>query len=419
MPKVHIIGAGLAGLSCATELSNLGITATIYERAPLAGGRCRSFYDRSLGCEINNGNHLLFSSNQSTLKYLNLIGSSEKLEEIFPASFKFIERATGKRWVISPGPKYFPAAALFPKNRVPETKIIDYLDLLKLWGSSDIHAVGDRVNSSGILFQRLWQPLCQAVLNTNANDASAALLWKFIRMSFLRGEAACRPWVFTDTLSKVLVDPALKFLKSKNVEVKFRTPVKKLQLEGQLLTSLKFERNDLPLDLGDLVVLAVPPKIAKKLHSEIKVPDEFNPIVNIHFKLNKTPFESENSRFIGLIGSKAHWVFFSEDVLSVTVSDAFQLSLMDNKEIGKEIWAEIQEIFQLKYKGVPPFRVIKEREATISQTPSALANRPGLITNIQNLFVIGDWTQTGLPATIEGSIQSGRKAAGLIAETYR
>ena len=92
---------------------------------------------------------------------------------------------------------------------------------------------------------------------------------------------------------------------------------------------------------------------------------------------------------------------------------------MDNKEIGKEIWAELQEIFQLKYKAVPPFRVIKEREATISQTPSALANRPGLITNIRNLFVIGDWTQTGLPATIEGSIQSGRKAAGFITETCR
>ena len=106
-------------------------------------------------------------------------------------------------------------------------------------------------------------------------------------------------------------------------------------------------------------------------------------------------------------------------MLSVTVSDAFQLTLKDNEEIGKEIWAEIKETFNLKSKAVPPFRVIKEREATISQTPNSLANRQGLRTNIQNLFVIGDWTQTDLPATIEGSIQSGREAAGLIAKTLR
>ncbi|MGA0314316.1 MAG: hydroxysqualene dehydroxylase HpnE [Alphaproteobacteria bacterium] len=419
MSKVHIIGAGLAGLSCATELSKLGITMAIYESAPFAGGRCRSFYDKRLDCEIDNGNHLLFSSNYSTLEYLKLIASSEKLEEISPASFKFIEPATGQRWIVSPGPRYFPAAALFANNRVPQTKLYDYFDLLRLWRSLDTDAVGDRVNSSGILYERLWQPLCHAVLNTNANNASATLLWNFIKMSFLRGESYCRPWVFKDSLSKVLIDPALKFLESKNVKINFNAPVKKLQLEGQLLTGLGFRRDDLPLEPGDVVVLAVPPKIAKQLHSEIKAPDEFSAIVNIHFKMNKMPLETQNSRFIGLIGSKAQWVFFKENVLSVTVSDAFQLSLMDNEEIGKEIWAEIKETFNLKSKVAPPFRVIKEREATISQTPNSVANRQDLRTNIRNLFVIGDWTQTDLPATIEGSIQSGREAAGLIAKTLR
>ncbi|MEK9847273.1 MAG: FAD-dependent oxidoreductase, partial [Rhodospirillaceae bacterium] len=285
--------------------------------------------------------------------------------------------------------------------------------------SLDTDAVGDRVNSSGVLYERLWQPLCHAVLNTNANNASATLLWKFIKMSFLRGEADCRPWVFKDSLSKVLIDPALKFLESKNVKVNFNAPVKKFEVEGQLLIGLGFRRDDLPLDPGDFVVLAVPPKIAKQLHSEIKASEEFSAIVNIHFKMNKMPLESQNSRFIGLIGSKAQWVFFKDNVLSVTVSDAFQLSLKDNEEIGKEIWEEIKETFNLKSKAVPPFRVIKEREATISQTPNGVANRQGLRTNIRNLFIIGDWTQTDLPATIEGSIQSGREAAGLIAKTLR
>ena len=101
MPKVHIIEPG--SRDCHVLLSNLGITATIYERVclPVAGA---GLYDRSLGCEINNGNHLLFSSNQSTLKYLNLIGSSESWKK-FPASFT-IERATGKMGHI-PWPEIF------------------------------------------------------------------------------------------------------------------------------------------------------------------------------------------------------------------------------------------------------------------------------------------------------------------------
>src|SRR5580698_9502765 len=97
---VHVIGAGLAGLSTALQLTLAGEKVIIYEAAPFAGGRCRSFLDRELGCVIDNGNHLVLSGNTAIHDYLFLTNALETMGGPGMPIFPFMDVTTGERWVV-------------------------------------------------------------------------------------------------------------------------------------------------------------------------------------------------------------------------------------------------------------------------------------------------------------------------------
>src|SRR5579864_4112025 len=99
---VHVIGAGLAGLSAAVALREAGHAVTVIEAGPAAGGRCRSYFDRELGLRIDNGNHLLLSGNRAAFRYLDTIGARDTL--VMPAApiFPFLELNSGLRWTLRP-----------------------------------------------------------------------------------------------------------------------------------------------------------------------------------------------------------------------------------------------------------------------------------------------------------------------------
>src|SRR3954469_1184329 len=105
---VHVVGAGLAGLAAALSLAERGIRVTLHEAGPAAGGRCRSYFDRELGCRIDNGNHLLLSGNRATFAFLDQIGARNTLAGPGRPVFPFIDLATGERWAIRPNAGRFP-----------------------------------------------------------------------------------------------------------------------------------------------------------------------------------------------------------------------------------------------------------------------------------------------------------------------
>jgi hypothetical protein len=118
--------------------------------------------------------------------------------------------------------------------------------------------------------------------------------------------------------------------------------------------------------------------------------------------------------FIGVVGAESQWLFVRDDLLSVTISAADAMIDQPAFEIATRLWAEVCRVLGRNVGRMPSWRVIKEKRATMAQTPAMLKLRPPAQTAIANLFLAGDWTDTGLPATIEGAIQSGYRAAQLV-----
>ena len=117
MARVHVIGAGLAGLAAALTLARAGRTVSVHEAAPQAGGRCRSYFDDKLGCVIDNGGHVVMGANRAAFAYLDAIGGRAAMVEVAPAAYPFLDLATGETWVVRPNAGPLPWWVLAPSRR--------------------------------------------------------------------------------------------------------------------------------------------------------------------------------------------------------------------------------------------------------------------------------------------------------------
>ncbi len=160
----------------------------------------------------------------------------------------------------------------------------------------------------------------------------------------------------------------------------------------------------------DAVILAVPPIVAADLVPDIKVPSEFRAIVNAHFRLDPPPGLAP---IIGVVNGTIEWLFTFGDRLSITISAADRLLDAPREMLAQKLWQEVAIVTGLP-TALPPWQIVRERRATFAATPRQNAKRPAATTTWRNLWLAGDWTMTGLPATIEGAIRSGNRAADLV-----
>jgi squalene-associated FAD-dependent desaturase len=414
MAVVHVVGAGLAGLAAAVRLVERGRQVALYEAAQQAGGRCRSFFDRALGRVIDNGNHLLVSGNRSALAYLDAIGASDGLVGPADASFPFFDLRTGERWVVRPNAGPLPYWVLISSRRVPGTRLGEYLAAWRLWRAGGQQTVADCLQTDDALWRRFWAPLATAVLNTPPKAGSAKLLWAALWESFAQGAAGCRPLVARTSLAASLVDPALTFLERRGVAVVFGQRLRAIGLEQDPVGWLDFGQRRIELAPGDRVVLALPPGQVATLLPGIQVPHASHAIVNGHFRLARPVSLPGGSVLLGLVGGTAEWLFVRDELVSLTVSAADALADEPSEVVAARLWADAAAALGLPAQPQPPVRIVKERRATFAQTPEQVARRPSAATRWSNLLLAGDWTATGLPATIEGAIRSGDAAADLI-----
>jgi squalene-associated FAD-dependent desaturase len=414
--RVHVVGAGLAGLSAAVELAGAGLTVFLHEAAPHAGGRCRSYFDRELSCRIDNGNHLVLSGNRCTLGYLERIGAIETLEGPAEAVFPFVDAATHQRWTLRPNNGAFPWWIFASKRRVPQTHATDYWAALALRRADSSATVATALNPEGSLFRRLWEPLVVAALNTSAKRASAELFWRILGETLGRGGNACHPLVPRVGLSETFIEPGLARLRVEGAEIRFGARLRALTFEANRVSELVFDGDTIKLGGGDNVIIAVPALIAARLVPALTVPDLYSPIVNAHFRCEPP---QAAPLFIGVIGGTAEWIFRKREAFSVTVSAADQIVDCTSAELRDLFWRDVSLAYELPADPVPQARIVKERRATFLASPEQLKRRPGQMTTWKNLLLAGDYVDTGLPATIEGAIRSGFAAARLVTDASR
>ncbi|HEY1449143.1 MAG TPA: hydroxysqualene dehydroxylase HpnE [Caulobacteraceae bacterium] len=408
--KAYVIGAGLAGLAAATRLAERGNAVTLIEASAQAGGRCRSYYDGVLEMTLDNGNHLLLSGNQAAFAYLKRIGAQDRMAGPAEARLDFHDLAGRARWTIRPNAGPLPWWMLSKGRRVPGTKASEYLALGQLALPQGRRRVADVLTPKGPLWERLTEPFLLAALNTQAGESSAALAGAVIRESLARGGRAYRPRIASPNLAAALVDPALAYLAARGAQLRLQTPVKSLTFSGEKVTGIVTGDGETTVGADEAVILAAPPWIAEDLVPGLTAPNVFNAIVNGHFRFAPPKGAAP---IVGVIGGVAQWIFAFEDRLSVTVSAAGDLADEDRGGLAQALWRDVAEVHALPAE-LPPWRIVKERRATFAATPEQDARRPGARTSWRNLALAGDWTATGLPATIEGAVRSGETAAKLV-----
>ena len=411
MQKVaHIVGAGISGLSAAVRLANANFKVCLYEATQQAGGRCRSYFDAATNLTIDNGNHLLLSGNRHALAYARSIGTEAGLVGPKRAQFPFVDVSTGKRWQLDLGDGRLPLWVFDSARRVPDTSLRDYLALMPLIWSSPSRLVGDAIPCEGVLYQRLVQPLLLAALNVDPPGGSAGLAGAVVRETLLAGGQACRPLIAREGLSAVLVEPAIELLQGKGADIRFSQELRGFGSAADLVSELKFGEQAISLAPSDVVVLAVPPRPAASLLPGLKTPSKFRAIVNAHFRFEPP---KDLPPILGVVGGLVEWLFTFPQRLSITISGADRLVDMPREELAQAIWRDICQAAGITAE-LPPWQIVRERRATFEATPEQNALRPGAVTAFKNLFLAGDWTDTGLPATIEGSVRSGNRAADLV-----
>jgi len=407
---VHVIGAGLSGLSAAIELAEAGRRVVVHEAAKFAGGRCRSYHDAALDLTIDNGNHLLLSGNWAALAYLKKIGGLGAVTTAERAEFPFADLATGERWTLRLNAGRLPWWILDARRRVPGTRVPDYLAPIGVLRARPSATVGDVMACRGALYERLWRPVLLAALNTEPRVADARLAAQVLRETLAAGGQACRPVVATGGLSAAFIAPALAFIAARGGDVRFGDALREIEFTQSGAAALIFAGESIALGHEDQVMLAVPPGVARALVPDLTVPEAFHAIVNAHFRVAPP---AGQPLVLGVINATTEWLFAYPDRLSVTVSGADRLLETPREALAWTIWREVAALTGLAPE-LPRWQIVRERRATFSATPEEAAKRPEARTRYANLVLAGDWTNTGLPATIEGSIRSGLTAAALL-----
>lgn len=400
---IHVVGAGIAGLSAALALAMRGQAVAVHESAPVAGGRCRALPDGT-----DNGTHALLGANRAALAFLERIGARAGWVEPEPGGLPVLDLrdGTARRVALSPlawrdaslRPAGFSAAALLALARMALPLGADRPVARAMAAHPEFH-------------RGFVDPLVVAALNTPATEASAHRMGAVLRR--LRGPGATRLLVAREGLGPDLVAPALRALAAAGAGIRFGVRLRRVLAQGGRAAALDFgEEGTALLGPGDAVVLAVPPWEATRLLPHTEAPQAHAPIVNLHFA---RPAEGAPVRFIGMLDALCQWVLVRPSGVSVTVSAGDAAAREDQDTLVPRAWAEILQAaraFALPGdwpEAPPPCRVVKERRATPRHLPGAPPRpkrRP-----LANLALAGDWTWPDLPATIEASVLSGEAAA--------
>ncbi|HEV7386076.1 MAG TPA: hydroxysqualene dehydroxylase HpnE, partial [Phenylobacterium sp.] len=359
--------------------------------------------------------HLVLSGNRAVHDYLARLGAGDRLTGPAETEFPFVDLATGERWTVRPNPGPLPWWIFSRRRGVPGARLGDYLGMAGLLRARPGRRVDETIACEGPVWERLMRPFLLAALNLQPEAGAAELAGEVILQTLAKGGAAYAPRVPTPGLAAAFVDPALDFLGRRGATVRLQRRLLGLRPVGDRIAGLEFSDGAVELGDEDHVVLAVPPWVAAELLPGLTVPDEFEGIVNGHFRLQPP---AGAPLITGVLNSTVEWIFCFEDRISVTVSGANRLTGDPREALARRLWVEVAEVLSLPAE-LPPWQIVKEKRATFAATVEQQGRRPPSRTALRNLVLAGDWTATGLPATIEGALRSGATAAQIVQQEVR
>lgn len=411
MTSVHIIGAGLAGLSAALFLQEQGLRPRLYDANSRPGGRCGGWSPAPGAPRRDRGTHLLLSGNDTVCGLIRRYGRAEDWIRL-PPRFRFRDLAEGTDWNLHPGAGRWPGWLLNPTRRVAGLGVFGHLHALLPLETSRAETVGAALDLRSVAGRRLIGPLTVALLNTPAEIASLPLLRRTLRDSLYRGGQALSPLLCRTSLEKDLITPLTEALSAAGVEIRLRSAVSELQ---QTPEGLRLSGPAGPVFCGrDPVILAVDPAQAHRLLPDLLPDLPQSPILNLHYPIPDRGPEVL-AELTGLCGGAAEWILRRSGHCAVTIS-APRADLLADPDLPGTVWREIRQVYPDLPLGCPAdARLLTERRATLLQTPDTDRLRPQTRPTVsgwpETLWLAGDWVQTGLPCTLEGAARSGRMAA--------
>ena len=436
---VVVLGGGFAGLACATALVEKGARVAVLEKKPHLGGRAFSFKDPKTGEIVDNGQHLFMGCYRQTRIFLRRIGSESLLR--LPAGLRvdYVDE-NGLRDKLE-CPTFLPAP-LHLAAGIFRLSGLSMRDKLGLWGfqrwmkknalngsrPTELDAITvrewmGRLGISERMQRRLFDPIAIGALNEHSERASALGFTQVLREIFFTDEESSRLGLATVGLSELYTEQSRRLIESKGGRVLTGKKVARIVEEGGRAVAVE-------TDLGEriaaeAVVSTLPPWALAAVERPSALHGDWEklkatPIVGIHVWLDRPIFSEP---FIGLLGTELHWAFNKNALwgrngggqyLSLVISGAHRYLEVTPQKIWEQAQWELSRCFPaFEEAKVLNWSVVKEPHATPAPLLGTDALRPAHASKVSNFFFGGDWTQTGLPATIESAVSSGHACAEL------
>ena len=440
MSDVIVIGGGFAGLATAVALAAEGVRVQVLEKRPVLGGRAYSYTDTTTGESIDNGQHAMMGCYHEMFRFLDRIGATHKLAIQPRLEVTMIDPDLGEGAIACaplPSPLHMAAGVLrYRLVGVPDRVRILFggLRLLALkkrrdpvLRASTVEQILDLLGQSPAARRAFWHPVAIATLNEDPALASADLLADVMLRAFFAGKDDARFVLSRVGLSDLYTADAHRYVTERggSIETKAHVvgigcrggEVSHLDLrDGRRLTAAAYVSAVPPQGLFPLLPVAVRRDVPmlggiERLTS--------SPIVSVHLWLDRRVTEHA---FAGFVGTPTHWMFNRDVIagraggdgsyLSFVISGARDIIDLDNERLVTATLADARRLLpRARDATVRHAQVVKEKFATMSPTVEAARLRPPTATPFSNFALAGDWTDTGLPATIESAVASGHAAA--------
>ncbi len=429
--SVVIIGGGWAGLAAAVKLTQKGHTVTLLESARQAGGRARRV--AFANSTVDNGQHLLIGAYHTILELLNDIGMDVQQSLLRQPLNLTMHSLHGEALRLKTPPLPAPLHLLFALLSARGLRIPDRLSALrfgyalfrgKLFPATDISVAEllQQQKQTDRLIQAFWQPLCLAIMNTPLQEASATIFLRVLSDAFLKQRRDADLLFPHQDLGALFPEPAMHYIEQQGGHVHLGMRVSALKIENSEICGVYLNNRFIPAQqlllatsVRASLALIQGQKDLASLHANL-AQFHFQPVTTIY--LQYPPEVQLSQPMQGLIDGYAEWIFDRRHcgqpgMISVVISSRGPHMEESKEQLGARIAAELAQLFPHWPAARAQF-VIREKRATFSSRVNINRLRPENRTSVKGLWLAGDYTNNGYPATLEGAVRSGVQCAALI-----